>query len=338
MHRLFILMVAAAAMVRASAEELIPTKDGTTWTYEMTEETGPEFSLTGAKTGLDGKVRTIALYRITGTQDVDARTLQKFEMIRDGVVTNTDLIKVGDAGILCYARSNQYGELTKLDPPQTIVEAPLRSGMRWDFNSQISNAKVRQHYDVVGEEDVHPPAGRFRAFHIHGAQTEPMRMTIDRWFVIGIGIVKDVTTTETPDGGLLRRISLELKKRPKIAPRPEVKPLPSPKKISATVSRAQTGQAANQFDAGTPKIYARWQGRDLSVGAKIRVVWVAEKVPDVAPPDQIIDEATGLADNPDAHGFFTLSRPADGWIPGDYRVDFYLGTELIDFAKVKITK
>ncbi|PYK31501.1 MAG: hypothetical protein DME57_03465 [Verrucomicrobia bacterium] len=65
---------------------------------------------------------------------------------------------------------------------------------------------------------------------------------------------------------------------------------------------------------------------------------MAEKVPDVAPPDQIIDEATGLADNPDAHGFFTLSRPADGWTPGDYRVDFYLGTELIDFAKVKITK
>jgi hypothetical protein len=331
-------MLATGALAAASAEELIPTADGTTWVYEMTQEAGGEFAFRDGKASPDGKVHTIALYRITGTQDVDARTLQKFEMIRDNVLTNIDLMKINDDGILCYARINQYGELTKLDPPQTIVATPLKPGAKWEFNSKISDSKVRQRYDVVGEEDVDLPAGTFHAVHIHGEQTEPMLMTIDRWFVNGTGIVKDVTTMKMPDGDLLRRISLELKERPKIAPRPEVKPLAPPKKISVTVGKTPMGGSTNQFGADEPKIYARWQGRDLPLQTKIRVVWVAEDVADVAPPDYIIDEASGVANSPDAHGTFTLSRPDGGWAPGDYRVDFYLDAELADSAKLKITK
>ena len=48
-------------------------------------------------------------------------------------------------------------------------------------------------------------------------------MTIDRWFVPGTGIIKDVTTMRAADGDLLERISLELAERPKIENRPEVK-------------------------------------------------------------------------------------------------------------------
>jgi len=338
MQKLLILMFAVGPLARLSGEELIPTADGTTWLYEMTEEAGAEFSFSDAKAGADGKIHRLAAYRISGTQDVAAKTLLKFEMHRDGMITNTDLMTVNEHGIFCAARVDQYGRLSQLDPVQTIIAMPLKPGATWEFNNKVGGSNVRQHYKVLGEEDVDVRAGKFRAFHIRGEQTEPMLMTIDRWFVNGTGIVKDVTTMKMPDGDLLRRISLELKERPKIAPRPETKLITPPKKISVTVGKVPLGEATNQFGADTPKIYARWQGRDLPLPAKIRVVWVAENVAGVAPPDYTVDEASAKANSPDAHGTFTLSRPDTGWAPGDYRVDFYLEAELADSAKITISK
>lgn len=338
MQKLFTLLLIAIPLAGVCGEQLIPTADGTTWLYEMTQEAGKKFTFSDAKPGPDGKVHRLAAYRITGTQEVDGKNLLKFEMLRDGVITNTDLMTVNERGISCAARLDQYGELTKLDPAQTMIAAPLKPGASWEFDGKVADANAHQHYDVLPEEDVDVPAGKFRAFHIHGEQTAPMRMTIDRWFVNGTGIVKDVTTIRTPDGNLLRRISLELKERPKIAPRPEVKPVPPPKKISVSVGKVPIGAATNQFGSDTPKIYARWQGRGLRDQAKIRVVWIAEKAASIAPPDYTIDEATTTANGPDSHGTFTLSRPDGGWMPGNYRVDFYLDAELADTAKLKITK
>ncbi|HAF02933.1 MAG TPA: hypothetical protein DCG89_03925 [Spartobacteria bacterium] len=338
MKKIVSLMLAAVPLNFALGEELVPTADGTTWLYEMTQEAGKKFTFSDAKPGPDGKVHRLAAYRITGTQEVDGKNLLKFEILRDGIITNTDLMTVNERGIFCAARVDQYGHLTKLDPAQTMIAAPLKPGASWEFDGKAADANVHQHYDVLSEEDVDLPAGKFRAFHIHGEQTEPMRMTIDRWFVNGTGIVKDVTTMKMPDGGLLRRISLELKERPKIAPRPEVKLVPPPKKISVTIGKARIGESTDQFRADTPKIYARWQGRALRDQAKIRVVWIAENVAGVAPPDYTIDEATTTADSRNAHGTFTLARPDTGWAPGDYRVEFYLDAELADTAKLKITK
>ena len=337
MQKTVSLVLAAIPLIFASGEELVPTADGTTWLYEMTQETGKKFSFSDAKPGRDGKVHRPAAYRITGTQEVEGKNLLKFEMIRDGVITNTDLMTVNEQGIFCAARIDQYGELTKLDPPQTMIAAPLKPGATWEFVGKMADADVHQYYKVLPEEDVDLPAGKFRAFHIHGEQTDPIRMTIDRWFANGTGIVKDVTTIKMPGGGLLRRISLELKEQPKIAPRPEVQPVPPPKKISVTVGKARIGESTDQIRVDTPKIYARWRGRGLRDQAKIRVVWIAEKAADV-PLNYTIDEATTIADSQDAHGTFTLARPDTGWMPGDYRVDFYLDAELVDTAKLKITK
>jgi hypothetical protein len=321
-----------------AAKPLIPTEDGTTWLYDLTDESGEEFAFAPNTAGPDGKIHRVTAYRIHGTQQASGKNLLRFEMHRDGIVTNTDLMTVDERGIFCAARLNEYGELTPLEPPQSIVTAPLRPGAQWDFDGKMGKYAVRQHYDVTGEEEVDVPAGKFRAFHIHCEQTRPMLMTIDRWFADGVGIVKDITVTKMPDGDLLRRITLQLKEPPKVAPRPDVKPVVPPKKVSVSVGAMPLGSSTNQFAADTPKIYARWQGRGMRVGAKVRAVWIAENVPGVAPPDYTVDEAIATANGADAHGVFTLSRPEQGWTAGDYRVDLYLDAELIDSAKLKITK
>jgi len=299
---------------------------------------GDEFTISDAKVGPDGKVHALATYRITGTQAVEGKNLLKFEMHRDGVITNTDVMTVDEHGIVCAARVDQYGELTKLDPALTMIAAAAQSRSELGIQRQARDSIEHQHYDVVGEEDVDLPAGKFHAFHIHGEQTAPVRMTIDRWFVNDVGIVKDVTETRMPDGDLLRRISLELKEKPKIAPRPEVKSVQPQKKLSATVGKAPMGEGSDKFEADAPKIYARWQGHNLRDKAKIRAVWIAENIGDVAPPNYTIDEADTTANGRESHGTFTLSKPEEGWAPGNYRVEFYLDDELVETVKLKITK
>src|SRR5438094_3601203 len=235
----------STATVRAAP--LIPTTDGTGWRYNMTEEIGKGLNIPDAKPDADGKIRLPVLYRIGGTENIDGKDLLKFEMHRAGVITNTDLLTVDEHGIFCRARINLDGELVKFDPPQTMIATPLKKGASWDFNGQAGELKVNQHYDVVDEEDIKVPAGKFHAFRIHGEQASPSPMTIDRWFASGVGIVKDVTTMRATNGDLLQRISLELVERPKITDRPEVKSDVAPKQLSVSLSKDWFGKAKKAF-------------------------------------------------------------------------------------------
>jgi hypothetical protein len=332
------MLLAAMPLIASGSNQLIPTDEGTTWLYELTEEAGAKFAFAPGTADPDGKIHRLAAYRISGIENLDGQRLLRFEMHRDGIVTNTDLMTVDDRGILCRGRSNEYGDLMRLDPPQPIVATPLTIDGKWEFSGKIGDSDVQQKYVMIGQEDVDVPAGKFRAFHIHGEQSAPMPMTIDRWFVNGVGIVQDITTTKTADGNLLRRVALRLKELPKIAPRPAVKPLPTPKNLSISVGTTPVSGSTGQFSTNAPKIYARWQGYGLRVGAKIRAVWIAENVPGAAPPEQPLDEASTISSSADAHGVFTLSRPDQGWIPGEYRVDIYLDAQRVDSARLEITQ
>jgi hypothetical protein len=318
------------------AAPVIPTAPGTTWRYNMTEEIGKGLNVSNVKADTDGKIRVPVLYRLEGTEDVDGRDLLKFEMHRAGTLTNTDLLTVNEQGITCWARVNLDGELVKFSPPQTMIAAPLKKGAGWNFNGQAGELKVQQHYDVVGEERIDVPAGKFQAFQIHGEQTTPNRMTIDRWFAPGVGIVKDVTTMQGAKGDLLQRISLELAEGPKIVERPEVKSDAAPKRLAVSLAKDKFGKSTTTFSANTPEIYARWQGQRLRQGANVKAVWIAENIGEDFPQDYKIDEASAVAATPTTRGAFTLARPEDGWMPGDYRVEFYVDNVLVDAVKMKI--
>jgi hypothetical protein len=319
-----------------SGDISIPASPGMSWTYNMTQELGRGIKLSDSKPDPDGKYRASVIYRLDGTEKLDGKDLLKFEMHRAGVVTNTDLITVDQRGIVCVARVDLNGEMLNLEPPQIIVAAPLQTGTTWDFDGESGPAKVHQHYEIVGEEEIEVPAGKFHAFHVHADQSSPNRMTIDRWFVKGSGIVKDVTETRTTKDELLRRISLELREPPQITSRPDVKPLAQAKKLTATAAAEATGKAVVSFPASTPKIYARWQGHGLRDHAKIRAVWVAENIAEDAPVDYTVDQASATSTAPYSHGVFILSRPESGWTPGSYRIEFYVDDALADTLNITI--
>src|SRR5204862_3680962 len=193
-------------------------------------------------------------------------------------------------------------------------------------------------YDVVREEAIEVPAGKFHAFRIHGEQTSPSQMAIDRWFASGVGIVKDVTTMRAANGELLERISLELAERPKIVERPEVKSDAIPKQLSVSLAKGRFGKPVTTFSSSTAEIYARWQGQRLRQGAKVKAVWIAENIGEDFPQDYKVDEASAVAATSMSRGAFTLARPEDGWMPGDYRVDFYVDNVLVDAVKMKVVE
>ena len=328
----FVVLLVSASSLPAA---LIPIETGMSWSYRLTQELGDGVRLPGAAENDDGSLHSDVLYRIEGTENLNGVKVLKAEMHRDGLVTNTDLITVDDHGIHCLARLGPDGERVELNPPQTIVAGPLTSDLAWDFDGRAGPTDVHQHYVVVGQEDIKVPAGYFRgAFHIHGEQTAPDAMTIERWFVPRTGIIKDVTTMRNKEGDILQRIELELKEKPKISPRPEVK---AQKKLSVGLSSEAIGNFKTDFTTETPRIYARWQGHGLRSQAKVRVSWIAEDVGEVAPPNYAVDEATAVASIPDSRGVFTLSRPEEGWAPGRYRVEFYVDDQLIDTVKLKIS-
>jgi hypothetical protein len=331
-------LLAAAPLAYAWAGQSIPTVDGTGWRYNMTQEVSQGLRVPDIKPDADGKIRLPVLYRIGGRENVDGQELLKFEMHRAGVVTNTDLLTVDERGIICWARINVDSEFVKLNPPQTIIAMPLKRGASWNFNGQARDLKVHQHYEIAGEEDVEVPAGEFHAFRIHGEQTSPSLMTIDRWFATGTGIVKDVTTMRAANGDLLERISLELAERPGITKRPEVKIDATPKELSVSFAKDQFANPSTTFSSDAPQIYVRWRGHRLWKGAKVRVVWIAENIGDDTPPNYKVDEAVAIAESPTAHGAFTLSRPEDGWAPGDYQAEFYVDDLLVETVKLQIVK
>ena len=161
---------------------------------------------------------------------------------------------------------------------------------------------------------------------------------IDRWFAPGLGIVKDITTTQDAKGDLLQRISLELVESPKIVERPEVKSDATPKQLAVSLAKDRFGKPTTTFSSNTPEIYARWQGQRLRQGASVKAVWIAQNISEDLPQDYKVDEASVVAEAPTARGAFTLARPQDGWMPGDYRVEFYVDNVLVDTLKMKIVQ
>ena len=323
----------------ATADTMLPTENGATWEYEVR----------GGST--DTQPATVIL-RINGTEELGARELLKLETIADDVVVKTELISVDERGVLCHERAGADGKATILEPPQTIVPSPLKVGATWEVNDHVAGGGTQQ-FKITAEEDVTVPAGKFHAFRMRCEQPWPISTTTERWFAPGTGIIADVTATRGPSGRLLSRVSTMLKKFSVIPPPKDTSPpsitidaaspprpaaaTPPPKPgILLEVSGEREGSPQTEFKSDAPQIFVRWSGVNLPVGESVRVAWIAEDVGDVAEPDFVVDQMETAIETEEFGARFTLSRPKDGWAAGKYRIELYLGDELLQKLNVTI--
>lgn len=355
MKKFGLAVLLALAGFAARAEPLLPTAEGTTWTFDSTEESGGPGAGPAVKS-----VVTVGVSR----QTLDGKEFLKFETRTDNSLAKTELMTLDDKGLVCHARGGKEGRMAKLDPPQVLVPGTVKIGDSWDSEGEVAGMEMRQHFTVVGEELVRVPAGSFRAFHIHCAESSVMSVSLDRWFVADIGFVKETTVVRGPTGGLLQRVALELQKRPEVVAKPEATPsptaaaaAPSPtltppirgpaieiepatpgKKLIVEVSTDPGGGSKTEFKSDVENIYVRWHGRGLPPGAKVRVAWIAEDVGDLVEPNFVVDETETIAPDPDSSARFTLGRPPDGWAEGKYRLEFYINEELEETLHVTIVQ
>lgn len=107
-------------------------------------------------------------------------------------------------------------------------------------------------------------------------------------------------------------------------------------KIKAHMATEPKGETTTVFTASAPKIYCMFESQGLSSGDKIRGVWIADDVGDAAPKGTKIDEKTITVEGDTDDGVFSLSKPNKGWPPGKYRIEIYVGDDLITTAKFSI--
>ena len=353
MRKLVLAPLLLFAAVIARADQLLPTTNGMTWHYASAEEFGGPAAAPPTNATVTVRI---------GRQIFEGKEHLKFETVSDDSLTRTELMTVGDKGVICHARGGKDGKIAKLDPPQLIVPATLKVGDSWDSDGEVAGMEIRQHFTVTGEETINVAAGGFRAFHVHCADSSVMSITLDRWWFPGVGLVKETTVVRGPTGGLLQRVTLELQKRPEVIVKPEATPSPSAppptptpspplrgpevemqpvapgKKLIVEVSTDPAGGSKTEFKSDVENIYVRWHGRGLPERARVRVAWIAEDVGDLVEPNFVIDETETVAPAPDSSARFTLGRPPDGWAEGKYRVEFYVNDELEETVRVTIVK
>jgi hypothetical protein len=333
MKTLVLMFLLSALAGIAAAETLMPMAEGTTWKYDLVQEKISDSLDLDEANELE---KIPVTYHLGGIEHVDNRELRKLEIYRGEILDSVDLIAVEQNEIICPARSDANGTITKLAPPQIMVATPLTKGKSWTFDGTVGEKKVSQRYEIADEEEIEVPAGKFHAWRIHCEQTAPSSATIDRWFVPGTGFVKVATVAKGESGIPAQRTWLSLKELPKVAP-PKNASGSETAKISGGLSSEPKGEFQTEFKTETPTIYARWHGRGLRQNAGIRAVFIADNVADI-PPNSQIDEMETTAAATDSGGSFALSRPEEGWTPGEYRVDLYLDDALAESFKFKIVK
>ena len=344
-----IILLGAAA---ARAEPLLPTADGTTWEYELVEEQGGPAA---------GPATTTPVTVHIGRETFGGQEFIKLQTTADDVVIRTELMTLDEHGWVCHYRGGKDGRMAKLDPPQVVIPATVKTGDSWDSDGEVAGMEMRQHFVVEEEESIRTAAGTFRALRIHCEDSSVMSAKLDRWFFPGIGFVKEATVVRGPTGGLLQRATLTLQKRPEVIAKPVMTPTPVPspsptptapmrgpavetdpekagKKLTVEVSTDPAGGSKSEFKSDAQNIYVRWHGHGLPEGARVRVAWIAEDVGDLVEPNFVVDETESVAPAPDASARFTLGRPPDGWAEGKYRVEFYVNDELEETVRVNIVK
>lgn len=336
-----LLVLTAALCGVARAETPLPSAPGTLWKYQMVQEFGVGIRPSDAsnKVGADGKVRLPVTIYVGGTEKVGGVETVRYETHRQSVISFIEFLAVTDGGVTAIARAGEDNKKYKLDPPQKILSFPMRAGEKWNYKGKAGDTETEQSYEIVGQESVTVPAGKFDAFHLRLTQLSPTppKVIEDRWFVPNVGYAKILTEVTQGDGRLLQRIDLQLSEGPKIGEKPAVTSKPTQKKLlGAALARELIGEPTTSFTTDLEKIYARWQGEELKKGDKVRCAWIAEDVGNAAPKEYKVDEASLTANGPRAFGTFTLTKPNKGWPVGKYRAEFYVGDQLAETIKFTV--
>ena len=243
----------------------------------MTQEFGEGVhpSEKSVKFDSQGKLHLPVESYLAGKQRVGDVDTFKYDMYRQGAVSLTEFLTVDEKGVTAIARSAENGEPSLCVPPSKILNFPPRAGEKWDYKGSVGDMETEQAFEMIGQESVQAPAGKFDAFHLRLTQVAPTPPNVveDRWFVPDIGYVKIVTTMTLANGNLLQRITLELSDGPKIGEKPAAASPPSAspagkKLLHAALAKELTAESHHELRAGSQENFLSLAGRSAQQGGQ----------------------------------------------------------------------
>jgi len=193
-------------------EEIIPLKQGKAWIYSFVQEAGQGITITeappGATLGADGKLRATVTFTVVGTDKMGTH----IEMRRGNALYSEEWWQVGEKGFAATQR-RMGGQLVGLNPLQVYLPWPLKSPQMWEV--EVKEASTKQVHSMWGPIPVKGPNGEEPGYVVVVGEPprsieSPIRITVERHFLPGVGIARTVFVTANEDT-MVNREELVLK-------------------------------------------------------------------------------------------------------------------------------
>lgn len=147
--------------------------------------------------------------RVDGTQVVAGAECRLVETVIAGVATEGECYRVEADGVYTVMRAHAGGRVV-LDPPQRLLASPVAVGKVWRWSGRVEQRPILFEYTWARRETVRTAVGTFDAMQLYfsGAPGPQVRIRSWRWFVRGVGMVKE--DTHLVQGARQVRVYLEL--------------------------------------------------------------------------------------------------------------------------------
>ncbi len=194
-----------------------PLAVGTQWTLHLRQELGAgvHFSDDDCALAKGNVLDMTVIARVAALDPLSGVRYSRIESRRNGKPWLEEWLRIAPEGLL-LAKSIDHSteEQNEMLPPQRWLSPTLTPGESWNWKHSV--APVSSHTTVGTAEKTVVPAGAFDAVRvtietIFTTEGEPLKVTQIRWFVPGVGYVKQDTRAEIA-GHLLTHTVLTLEK------------------------------------------------------------------------------------------------------------------------------
>jgi hypothetical protein len=187
-------------------EDLAPLAEGRAWHYDFVQEAGEgaHVTLPDVKPDAEGKLRATGTYTVAGVDPIGTRIAIR----RNATPVLDEWWRLASDGLFVTQRKEHAsGDTVTLDPPQKILAWPP-GDTEWGWEAKDKSEK--QSYRMWGPLPVETPSGKLPGYIVllRNTQANGMEISVERQFVAGMGMTREVTIFQLGSVTAMRQSSV----------------------------------------------------------------------------------------------------------------------------------
>jgi hypothetical protein len=207
----------AAGQTSAAPQDFYPLRPGDSWSYRHSEGNPINMKVLREEKQADGTVQYVV--------ELSSGTLIDY------------FYSKADGWVLLHRTTypdQENGPKFDYSPPKQYLKNPLTVGAKWSWAGKDG---AKESNEVIGQEWIEVPAGRFKAMKVLSKVSQPEGGSTDKtyWYVEGVGLVKSMTEARSSAGQFnygYELVDYSFKKgssaKPATVAAPKPPPTPSP--------------------------------------------------------------------------------------------------------------